>query len=284
MSKFEDRLWRDLVRRHGADLAQMTRPAAKRARRPRPRLLAGTSVAVAGVGTVAALLLSAASSPPAFAVSRNADGTYTVRLQQIAAIHGANAKLAALGIRARIVEVSPGCAYRVLPPAAVRAMQLAKGIAASDALKGSTTRVDPREIPAGKLQVLPAVRVAGHVNIAPARLAAASAPTCVSTLPQTVVARCAPGTPQHLKSAPALPTYSGEIRRALGKTSATVHLLTGNSGNSGNSGAPGSTHAQTPVKNPPNWVVIGCQIHTSPPAGNGGNSGNSGNSGTSGNS
>ena len=268
MTKFEDRLWRELVRRHGADLAEMTRPASKRARHARPRLLAGTSVALAGIGTAAVLVLSAASSPPAFAVSRNADGTYTVRLQKLAAIHGANAKLAALGIRARIVEVTPSCAYRVLPPAAVHAMELAKGIAASDALKSSATRVDPRRIPPGKLQVLPAVRVAGHVNIAPARLAAVAAPTCVSTLPQTAVARCAPGAPQHLKSAPAPPTHSGEIRRALGKTSATVHLPTGNSGNSGNSGkiaAAGSDHTQAPGKNPPNWVVIGCQVRTSPP-------------------
>src|SRR5690242_13609024 len=101
MGKFEDRLWREVVRRHGADLAQMTRPPAKRARRAGPRLLAGTSVALAAAVAAVALVLSAASSPPAFAVSRNADGTYTVTLQRFAAIHGANAKLAGLGIRAR---------------------------------------------------------------------------------------------------------------------------------------------------------------------------------------
>src|SRR5258708_7483409 len=108
MSKFEDRLWREIVRRHAAHLGEVTRPAVKRARRARPRLLAGTSVALAGVGAmlVLALVLSAASSPPAFAVSRNADGTYTVSLQKLAAIHGANARLAALGIRARLVEVT----------------------------------------------------------------------------------------------------------------------------------------------------------------------------------
>src|SRR5215468_457819 len=116
MSKFEDRLWREVVRRHGADLAQMTRPPAKPARRARPRILAGTSVALAVAGAVVALVLSAASSPPAFAVSRNSDGTYTVSLQKLAAIHGANARLAALGIRARLVVVTQGCTVKTLPP------------------------------------------------------------------------------------------------------------------------------------------------------------------------
>ena len=88
MSKFEDRLWRELVRRHGADLAQMTRPGSKRAQRARPRLLAGTSVALAGVLSAVALVLSAASSPPAFAVNRNPDGTVTVAIHQISASRG----------------------------------------------------------------------------------------------------------------------------------------------------------------------------------------------------
>ncbi len=119
MSKFEDRLWRDLVRKHGADLAQMEKPAAKPPRRARPRLLAGTSIGLAVAGTAAALVLSAASSPPAFAVNRNSDGTWTVSIQKLAAVHGANAKLAALGIRARLVVVTQGCAVKALPPAAV---------------------------------------------------------------------------------------------------------------------------------------------------------------------
>ncbi len=74
MSKFEDRLWREIVRKHGADLAEMTRSASKQAPRARPRVLAGTSVGLAVAGVAAALVLSAANSPPAFAVSRNADG------------------------------------------------------------------------------------------------------------------------------------------------------------------------------------------------------------------
>ena len=150
MSKFEDRLWRDLVRKHGADLAQMTRPAAKPPRRARPRLLAGTSIGLAVAGTAAALVLSAASSPPAFAVSRNSDGTWTVSIQKLAAVHGANAKLAALGIRARLVVVAQACTVKALPPAAVQAMQLAKAGSGRAAPQVAVAKLDPRKIPPGK--------------------------------------------------------------------------------------------------------------------------------------
>ena len=248
----------------------MTRPASKRARHARPRLLAGTSVALAGIGTAAVLVLSAASSPPAFAVSRNADGTYTVRLQKLAAIHGANAKLAALGIRARIVEVTPSCAYRVLPPAAVHAMELAKGIAASDALEElGGTRVDPRRIPRGAScrcslpYASPATSTSLPPGWPPSRRRHASAP--FRKRPSPGVPRAPPSTSSPLRLRP--PT-AGRSGAPLGKTSATVHLPTGNSGNSGNSGkiaAAGSDHTQAPAKNPPNWVVIGCQVRTSPP-------------------
>ena len=35
MSKFEDHLWRELVREHGDDLAQLNRPTARHALTPR---------------------------------------------------------------------------------------------------------------------------------------------------------------------------------------------------------------------------------------------------------
>ena len=109
MSRFKDRLWRELLREHGADLAKMTRPAARRGRRARPRVLAGTTAGLAGVGIVLALALSAASSSPAFAVTPIRDGTVQVVIKRLSGISGANMKLASLGIRARIVEVLAGC-------------------------------------------------------------------------------------------------------------------------------------------------------------------------------
>ena len=311
MSKFEDRLWRDLVRKHGADLAQMTRPAAKRARPARPRLLAGTSVALAVAGTALALVLSAASSPPAFAVSRNADGTYTVTLQKIAAIHGANAKLAGLGIRARLVEVTQGCTVKALPPAAVHAMALARSVAGKAAPQVAIARLDPRKIPPGKWQVIPTYKVAGTVHVEKAHLIQGEAPACISTVvappcqvrPMTVLrnGHLTQLTPAEAKKRAdqALATYRAAVSRRHTTSADSGNSGnsgnsgdSGNSGNSGNSGSSGgsgnsgtakSTGTQVPA--PAATWVVGCYVHVAPghPP-NTGNSGNSGNSGASGNS
>jgi hypothetical protein len=309
MSKFEDRLWRELVHRHGADLARVTRPAAKHARRTRPRLLAGTSVALAGVGATLALVLSAASSPPAFAVSHNADGTYTVSLQKLAAVHGANARLAALGIRARLVEVTQGCTVKTLPPAAVHAMQLAQGMAGKAAPQVASARLDPRKIPPGKWQVIPTYRVGGEVHVDKAHLIQGRAPACISTVvappcqvrPMTVLRH---GHLSHLTAAEAkkraelaLATFRAAVSRLNRKradsgnfgnsgNSGTIGNSgdSGSSGNSGNTGNGGtSTGIQVPA--PASAWVVGCYVHGAPghpPVT--GNSGNSGNSGASGNS
>jgi hypothetical protein len=60
-------------------------------------------VAAVAAGTILALLLSATTSPPAFAVNRNPDGTVTVKLIKVSGVAGANQKLAAIGVRAKIV-------------------------------------------------------------------------------------------------------------------------------------------------------------------------------------
>jgi hypothetical protein len=54
------------------------------------------------MATAAALLFGASTSPPAFAVTRNPDGTVTVNLMQRSGIAAANEKLAAMGVRAQI--------------------------------------------------------------------------------------------------------------------------------------------------------------------------------------
>jgi hypothetical protein len=102
MSEFEDNLWVEVVREHGPDLARARRPVPKPRHATRPQLLAGTAVGVAAAATAAALLFGASTSPPAFAVTRNPDGTVTVDLRQPSGIAGANEKLAAMGVRARI--------------------------------------------------------------------------------------------------------------------------------------------------------------------------------------
>jgi hypothetical protein len=298
MSKFEDRLWRDLVRKHGADLAQMTRPSAEGAQRARPRLLAGTSVAVAVAVAALALVLSAASSPPAFAVSRNSDGTYTVTLQKLAAIHGANQKLAALGIRARLVEVTQDCTVKALPPAAVAAMKVAQSMTGKAAPQVAVAKLDPRKIPAGKWQVIPAYRVAGTVHVQKGHLIQGQAPACISTI---VAPPCQVRQQQVLRNGHLTTLTAAEAKKraeqalATFRAAASRHSTSADSGNSGNSGSSGnsgnrgnsgnsgtSTGIQVPA--PATTWVVGCYVHAPghPPVTP--NSGNSGNSGTSGNS
>ncbi len=226
------------MRKHGADLAEMTRPAPKHARRARPRLLAGTSIGLAVAGTAAVLVLSAASSPPAFAVSRNSDGTWTVSIQKLAAVHGANAKLAALGIRARLVVVSQACTVKALPPTAVQAMQLTRTAASVSTPQIAVAKLDPSKIPPGKWQVIPAYRVNGTVHVDKGHLIQGQAPTCFSTV---AAPPCQPrGTSNSTATQAPLPAATWVV-------GCYVHVPVkqqpnaGNSGNSGNSGTSGNS-------------------------------------------
>jgi hypothetical protein len=173
MSEFKDRLWRELVREHGADLARLGRPAAKSSRRARPRVLAGTTLALAALGTALTLALSAAGTPPAFAVTRNHDGTVTVTIRTWSAIGRANGKLSQLGIRAEAVPVGDSCG---LPQS--RAMPLALRLARATVPTMSLI-LNPRRIPLGRVAVLPAYRVGGAVRL-----------TRADTVPGSSIPRC----------------------------------------------------------------------------------------------
>ncbi len=239
MNRFKDRLWGELMREHGADLAQMRRQVAKHSRRPRPRVLVGSTLGLAGVGTALALVLSAASSSPAFAVTRNHDGTVTVMIKRIDGISGANALLTALGVRARAVQVVAGCtiAPRLALPSA-RLITVQRGARGVPAGMGPViqARFDPRRIPPGRTLVLPTLRVGHLIHIAPANWVHGAAPACLP---------------------PALPIPG---RGCLLSTHAG-----GNSGNSGNSGPAPTTAVNGKSAN-----------HLIPvPPGNSGNSGNS---------
>jgi hypothetical protein len=82
------------------------RPEPGRARRPRPRVLAGGTLALAGVGAALTLVLSATASTPAFAVTRHHDGSVSVKINSRSGIAGANRTLAAMGIHERVMAVS----------------------------------------------------------------------------------------------------------------------------------------------------------------------------------
>jgi hypothetical protein len=106
MNQFEDRLLDDLLQRHGAVLDTPVRPRARYAGRRRTLAAAG---ALALAGAAAAVIATSGGPEPAYAISRNADGTVTVTIRDIAAIAPANARLAELGVRARAVPMTADC-------------------------------------------------------------------------------------------------------------------------------------------------------------------------------
>jgi hypothetical protein len=115
MSEFEDNLWLEVVREHGDELARAGRAVRQHRRAIRPHLLAGTAVGLAAMATAVALLLGPSTSPPAFAVTRNPNGTVTVHLMRLSGIAGVNERLAAMGVRAQIAALAKHAPKLVCP-------------------------------------------------------------------------------------------------------------------------------------------------------------------------
>jgi hypothetical protein len=111
MSKFTDHLWRDLVQDHGPALMHAGRPEPGRVRRPRPRVLAGSTLALAGAGAALMVGLSTTGSTPALAVTRSGDGSLVVQLNQINSLpHVVNPELNAIGVYAITIHMASGTA------------------------------------------------------------------------------------------------------------------------------------------------------------------------------
>ncbi len=194
MSRFKDRLWSDLVRVHGSDLSKLSRPEPKS--RPRPRVLAGTGLGLVAAGSAAAILIGTAGTTPAFAVTKNNDGSVTVWVARPAGIPQANARLAALGYRARLVQITAACGAPAalarsvhgpppipLPPRQVRGGEVRWAAVPAQA------RFDPRQIPAGRLLVIPASRSGQTIRVRPGRMIHGQAPACLPPPPIPVPGR-----------------------------------------------------------------------------------------------
>ena len=169
MSEFEDNLWQEILQTHGRQLAALRRPPGEhessRVRWARPRVVgAGAGLAVLAA-LAAVLVLSATASSPAYAVTRNADGTVTVKLLRVSGIPAANQKLVTMGVRARIV----------------RAVAMAKSVAAmhacpaKQAVAARTVTFAPSSIPHNRVMLLTADGTAHLRYAVPAAAATAAA-------------------------------------------------------------------------------------------------------------
>jgi hypothetical protein len=180
MSRFQERLWEELVRDHAAALAY---PASARGslhslpiveeRRPalpglpaprrlaasrlgglvlRPGRLAATLVALAATAAVVAVLSTTGTTPSAaYAVTQNPDGTITVTIDELTGVTGANSQLARLAVNVRVVTVKAGC------PAPTGIVPTPPSLAARIAhAQGQGLAIRPDLVPAGETLLLTA--------------------------------------------------------------------------------------------------------------------------------
>jgi hypothetical protein len=176
MTKFSDQLLDDLMREHGPALAHARPPAhPKRHLTPRRTLMAAGGTLAAAAAIVGTLV--AGSGTPAYAVTKNPDGTITLAVYQKSGIAGANARLRQLGDgRVVVVPVEPGCPRPAPPAASALGHRITTGIAISP--DGSVT-VNAQGIPAGDILVV-GVETSGHSSLTGGVLTSPPAPSCIS--------------------------------------------------------------------------------------------------------
>jgi hypothetical protein len=176
MTKFSDQLFDDLMREHGPALAH-TRPPSHSKRRVTARrtLLAGGG-ALAVAAAIAGTLVPTSGSP-AYAVTKNPDGTITLAVYQTSGIAGANARLRQLGDKqVVVVPVEPGCPSPAAPAVSGRGHRITTGISVS---RNGPVTVNAQGIPAGDILVV-GVQTSGHSSLGGAVLTSPPAPSCLS--------------------------------------------------------------------------------------------------------
>lgn len=188
MSRFEDRLWSELVEQHGALLAEPAArvpsapPAARRFRRA-----PAAAVALAMLAALVALVIALGhgGGTSAYAVVTNPDGTVTVTIDELVGVEPANERLEALGLPVRIPSVKAGCptSRAELKPANVPAGR-SRQIAEPTGGPGHySLRIDPAAIPRGDTLVLTAHEVRPGVIFLRSLVIEGAAPSCLAPEP-----------------------------------------------------------------------------------------------------
>lgn len=136
MAKFADQLFTDLMAEYGPDLERTELRELRKKRSAKPIWLSGGVAGVAAL--VATILLLLTTGAPAYAVTRNPDGTVTVTLNQTAALAQATAALHSLGAPTAVGCVGTAPIEVVTPGT-------------------NTVVIDPKKVPPGQLGVLFAV-------------------------------------------------------------------------------------------------------------------------------
>ena len=146
MTAFEDGLWTRLVDEHDAD--RVTLATAPKQTHKRPLMIGGSLTTLAATSAAAVVAITTATSaPPAYALTPTGNGTYTLRINDIAtAIPALNAKLKQLDINVTVIPVTTTCT------APNDGVPLVGGWPASTL--NETIMLDQANIPAGSQGVL----------------------------------------------------------------------------------------------------------------------------------
>jgi len=233
MTKFDDNLWREIERSYGSKLSGSQGPL-RRGPRIRVPVLAGTGLGVAGASVAAVIVLGAAGSAPAYAVTRHSDGSVSVTIRRIDGIRGANQRLAQLGIRARAVQIAGGCQATVSP--ALRKVTIATFVRVHRVvrLSGSDgaawTRIRPAQIPSHRILVIPVFRSGTLVRVVHGRVVRGTVPNCLppaamlrsaSRGARVQILRCGPAVQLHQSPTAAGTSTVTDSGSATGSTTTT---------------------------------------------------------------
>jgi hypothetical protein len=187
MAKFEDQLFEDLMRNHGAALEVVPeRVAAGRRRVGRALGVGGAALGVAGAVALTGTLFTG-GAPAAYAVTKGDDGVVTVSITDIGGVTGANEELRRLGVRAVAVPVRDGCVEmsRLPVDTAARGTGVTPTVGEAGGLAAGSMTFDGDDIPEGDTLLLAAVQSPTSVSLG-AALIKGDAPECVS-IPTRVV-------------------------------------------------------------------------------------------------
>jgi len=185
MTKFADQLFDDLMREHGPALAptgpaptgplvHTQAPSGRHLTARRTLLASGGTLAVAGA--IAGTLV-AGGGTPAYAVTKNPDGTITLAVYQQSGIAQANTRLRQLGDdQLVVVPVRADCPKPPPPAVSARGGRIITQFSVSR--DGSVT-VHAQGIPAGDILVV-GMQISGHNRNAVAIVTSPPAPSCIS--------------------------------------------------------------------------------------------------------
>jgi hypothetical protein len=273
MTRFDDNLWREVERTYGSELAGADGPLSAGPRRRLP-VIAGASLGVAGASAAAVIVLSAASSPPAFAVTSHPDGTVSVVIRRIDGIRGANRRLAQLGIRVRAVQVNSQCQATIAPAlkhVTIASFKRAHGAGWVAAANGAVNaRIRPAQIARDRTLVIAAVPSKGQMRLVRGRAVRGAIPGCLP--PAALLRSTARGVRSRILSCSVVPSPSkhpvtvfppGGNTTATNETTSTAPTTTGSATTTGPVTAPAPPKAQTVVTPTTNQTVTTATTGTS---------------------